>query len=105
MLRFILYLFLPLLAAASVNAAPTVIAISAQQGRALGIETAAVDGGSHGREVGLPARVAVPNDQLRVVSAPVAGLIETLDVAPGQSVKKGPPVARLSGPAIGEAQR
>jgi len=64
-----------------------------------------VGGGSQGREFGLAARVAVPNDQLRVVSAPVAGLIETLDVAPGQSVKKGPPVARLSGPAIGEAQR
>lgn len=85
--------------------APTLIAVSPRQASALGIETVQVDGEAHARQLALPARVSVPNDQLRVVSAPVAGLVEALEVAPGQSVRKGQPVARLTGPAIGEAQR
>lgn len=87
------------------QAAPALIAVSPRQATALGIETVLVGAEAAGRQLALPARVAVPNDQLRVVSAPVAGLVEALELAPGQSVKKGQPVARLSGPAIGEVQR
>lgn len=90
-------------AAAAAPAAPLVLQTS--QLKALGIETARVADLS-GRGGGqLPARVLVPNAQMRIVAAPVAGMIEQLLVAPGDSVKRGQVVARLASPQALELQR
>jgi len=53
----------------------------------------------------LPARVRVPNEQLRIVSAPVAGVVELLAVAPGSVVRRGQVVAHLVSPQALELQR
>jgi RND family efflux transporter MFP subunit len=58
-----------------------------------------------GLDDGLPALVQVPNEQLRIVAAPLAGLIVQLDVAAGQAVKKGQPLARLASPSLLAANR
>lgn len=51
-----------------------------------------------------PARVAVPNRQLRVVAAPKAGVVETLLVAEGERVEAGQLLAHLQSPDLVEAQ-
>jgi RND family efflux transporter MFP subunit len=72
--------------------------------KALGIETASV--GQPGSAGGLlPARVLVPNEQMRIVAAPVGGMVEMLAVAPGSSVKRGQVVAHLASPQALELQR
>lgn len=85
-------------------AAADSLALQAGQIRALGIETAAGNGaaGAAGR---LPARVLVPNAQIRIVAAPVAGMVAQLAVAPGMSVRRGQAVAQLASPQALELQR
>ncbi|NEX17856.1 MAG: efflux transporter periplasmic adaptor subunit [Halochromatium sp.] len=51
-----------------------------------------------------PARVAVPNPQLRVVAARKAGVVETLLVAEGERVAAGQIMARLQSPDLVSAQ-
>lgn len=46
-------------------------------------------------EIRLPARVAVPNDRLRVVSAQVPGIVTSLEVGDGEPVRVGQPLARM----------
>lgn len=79
--------------------------LSPAQMQALGVETQLVPAAGSAAQDGLPARVAVPNDQVRMVTAPLAGLVEALLVAPGQTVKKGQVVARLSSPEALALQR
>ena len=79
--------------------------LQAAQIRALGIETAVVGQGEALRQSVYPARVLVPSEQMRVVAAPVAGMLEMLAVAPGASVKKGQVLARLASPQALELQR
>lgn len=86
-------------AAETVGALP-VIALSAVQAKALGVETQALLAAGAGLDDGLPAQVLVPNEQLRVVAAPLNGLIVQIDVAPGQSVRKGQSLARLASPSL-----
>lgn len=81
------------------------LVLNAAQAKALGIETQVVDAAAAGAQSGLPAKVVVPNEQLRVVAAPVAGMVESLAVAPGASVKRGQVVARLASPQALELQR
>lgn len=81
------------------------LTLSSAQVRALGVETVPVQAAAPGAQGGLPARVTVPNEQMRVVAAPVAGLVETLAVAPGASVRRGQVVARLASPQALELQR
>ena len=73
--------------------------------RALGIETQVVGENLAIRPRRLPARVVIPTDQIRLVSAPVPGLIERLTVATGAWVKKGEVVANLSSPEALTLQR
>lgn len=93
-----------LLAAAPLYAGDE-IKLSAAQAKAMGVETVplAASGASAGK--GLPARVAIPNNQLQIVAAPVAGLIESMAAAPGQAVRKGQTLARLQSPGLVEIQR
>ncbi len=79
--------------------------LQASQMRALGIETALVGQADQQRQGVYPARVLVPNEQMRVVAAPVAGMLEMLAVAPGASVRRGQVLARLASPQALELQR
>jgi RND family efflux transporter MFP subunit len=73
--------------------------------KALGIEIAIAGEMSGGRSGSYPAQVRVPNEQMRVVAAPVGGMVEMLAVAPGASVKRGQVVAHLASPQALELQR
>ncbi|MCE5180375.1 MAG: efflux RND transporter periplasmic adaptor subunit [Betaproteobacteria bacterium] len=81
------------------------IKLSAAQAKAMGVVTAALSSSITESGKGLPARVVVPNHQLHIISAPLAGLIESVAVAPGQAVKKGQALARLQSPGLVEIQR
>jgi len=84
--------------------AADLVPISQTQRNALGIETAPL--AAIGKRLGprLPGKVAVPNDQLRIVTAPQPGLVETLLVAEGEEVGKGQPMLRLQSPRMLELQ-
>lgn len=92
-------------------AAPTprdesvLLRLDERQVRAVGIETAGVASESAATELTLPGIVAVPPHQLRVVAAPAGGLIESMAVAPDESVAEGQPIARLRSTELVEAQR
>ena len=93
-----LFAFTKLASAADLSLSPT-------QLTALGIETAPVASASASTQGRLPARVVVPNAQMHVIAAPVGGLIERLEVAPGVSVKRGQVLAQLASPQALELQR
>jgi len=97
-------LALLLLVCGNVFAAEASLDLSETQRRALGIETRPAGGGVVANSR-LPARVAVPPAQMRVVAAPVAGLLEMLAFVPGQAVRQGQVLARLNSPQALELQR
>ena len=84
------------------QAAP--LLLQAAQMKNLGIELQVPGGAAQGGSA-VPARVIVPNAQMRVVAAPVAGLVEQLLVAPGSVVRKGQVLARLASPQALALQR
>lgn len=75
------------------------------QVESLGIATAVAGEAAGAREATLPARVLVPNEQTRIVAAPVGGLVEMLAVAPGTAVRRGQVLARLASPEALMLQR
>lgn len=79
--------------------------MSERELRAAGIETVRVEPESGTTELVLPGLVAVPPQQLRVVAAPVSGLVEALLVSPDETVRRGDPIARLRSTELVEAQR
>ncbi len=99
------WLILPLLAFAGFATAAEPIILQPAQIKALGIETAVVGKTTGGRGNTLAASVLVPVDQMRLVAAPVAGMVQRLSVAPGDSVKRGQVVAYLASPQALELQR
>ena len=103
-LSLVVPLVLPLAFSGFAEAAD-VIALQAGQIKALGIESTQVGQADSSRTGSLPARILVPNEQMRIVAAPVGGLVEMLAVAPGSIVKKGQVVARLASPQALELQR
>jgi membrane fusion protein, heavy metal efflux system len=72
---------------------------------AAGIETQPVESESGAGELVVQGVVAVPPQQLRMVAAPAAGLVEMLLVAPDEEVAQGDPIARLKSADLVEAQR
>lgn len=76
-----------------------------RQLRPAGIELARAEPESGPAEIMLPGQVVVPPQQLRVIAAPAAGLIETLLVSPDERVRAGQIVARLRSTELVEAQR
>lgn len=92
-------------AQAAVAFAADVVRISEGQMRALGVETVTPRPQPTGEVSGLPAQVIVPNQQLRVVSTPLAGVVEELLVATPQEVRKGQPMVRLQSPGLAELQQ
>jgi RND family efflux transporter MFP subunit len=65
------------------------------QRAAFGIRTVQVEPGSKALSKRYPAKVAVPNAQLRVLSAPLEGVVESLLVAEGEHVQAGQTLARM----------
>jgi len=96
---------LPLAACVALAVAGEPLVLQPAQIKALGVETALAGEAGGARRGTLPAMVRIPNEQLRIVSAPVAGMIEQLLVAPGDSVRRGQVIARLSSPQALELQR
>lgn len=98
-------------AAASFYCVPAAIAAEAEvkltpaQVKSMGIETAPLVVRSGGTLAGLPAQVAIPAQQLFIVSAPLAGFVEQVSVAAQQPVKRGQPLVRLQSPQLAESQR
>jgi cobalt-zinc-cadmium efflux system membrane fusion protein len=79
--------------------------LTEEQIHAAGIETQPVEAEAGVGEIVVPGVVAVPPQQLRIVAAPAAGLVETLLVAPDEDVKAGDPIATLKSSELVEAQR
>ena len=100
-----LFLFCAAAQASEPVSGSALLQITAQQAKALGVETQALMAAGAGLDDGLPALVQIPNEQLRIVAAPLAGLIVQVDAAAGQSVKKGQPLARLVSPSLLAANR
>ena len=90
---------------ASVRATDKLIPITAEQRAALRISTVAMTAHAGAMTVGLPATVAIPPAQMRVVSAPLAGLITEVRVANGQGVRAGQVLAILRAEELVTAQR
>ena len=99
-----LSLLVPLIFSSFSGAAEPIF-LQVAQAKALGIETMLVGAADTTRSGTLPARVLVPNEQMRVVAAPVAGLVEMLAVAPGSSGKKGQSRSHLARPPALGPQR
>ena len=81
------------------------IRITAKQIQALGIEVAPLVKQAGATGSGMPAQVVIPNGQVQVVSAPLAGLAQSVAVAANDSVKKGQVLAHLASPMLIESQR
>ncbi len=81
------------------------IAMSAQQAQSLDIATAPLQKQSAAMGAGLPAQVVIPNQQVRIVSAPLAGFVEAISVTVNEEVTQGQVIARLKSPTLIEAQR
>lgn len=93
------------IAPGAISAAHAVISVDAKQMQSLGIETVPLSGIELGSQRSLPAQVVIPNAQIRVIAAPLSGLIQTMAVAPNDSVRQGQLLARLQSPVLIEAQR
>ena len=81
------------------------IALAPAQAKALGVETRPLAAADTGSAAGLPAKVVVPVEQMRVVAAPLAGLLTQVGAVAGQMVKKGQMLARLASPGLLQVQR
>lgn len=81
------------------------IPLDARSIRSTGIEWAEIEPEASAAEIRLPATVTVPPNQLRVVAAPVGGLIEAVLVASDEPVTQGQPLVRLRSPDLLESQR
>ena len=84
---------------------PVLVKVTEEQMRVAGVETQAIEQESGMGEMVVPGVVAVPPQQLRIVAAPAAGLVETLLVAPDEDVKEGAAIATLKSSELVEAQR
>jgi RND family efflux transporter MFP subunit len=99
-----------LLAAPDASAAPpgandVVLRFSEREYQAAGIVLGRPEPEAGTSQAVLPGTVAVPPQQLRVVAAPAAGLVEAVLVAPNEAVRAGQPLARLRSTDLLEAQR
>lgn len=86
-------------------AAPQLIPMTEQQRQSLGIQTAAPKQAAGFFGQNLPAQVVIPPTQLRLISAPQAGLVSQLMAAAGDTVKAGQPLAELQSPELATLQR
>ncbi|HEB92772.1 MAG TPA: efflux RND transporter periplasmic adaptor subunit [Gammaproteobacteria bacterium] len=85
--------------------AADLIPMSQEQRQAMGMRTAPVVVATQSWSVAYPAQVQVPTAQLRVVSTPLSGLLESLLVAEGDAVKQGQALASILSPELLSLQR
>ncbi len=97
----ILYGLLPNVVAAE----PGLIEITAEQRSAMDIQVVSLVPVEVVASPLHPARVVVPNDQVRIVAAGQPGLIETLLVAVGEDVLEGQPLVNIRSPELISTQR
>lgn len=76
------------------QAAP-LVSLDPTQRAGFGIRTTQIQLGGEALSKPYPARVTVPNTQLRVISAPLEGVVESLLVAEGEPVVAGQSLARM----------
>lgn len=99
---------LVLLGLASVSSGPALardlIPLGLGQRAAFGIELAAPQPAGETLSRRYPAKVAVPNRQMRVVSAPQGGILSALLVAEGEQVMAGQVLAELRSPELVDTQ-
>ncbi|WPL12958.1 Cation efflux system protein CzcB [Thiorhodovibrio litoralis] len=88
----------------SLAAAADLIPLSTTQRAAFGIELAIPEATGEARSRRYPARVTVPNPQLRVVSAPQDGILDALLVAEGERVEQDQLLAELRSPGLVDLQ-
>lgn len=81
-----------------------VVKLNTKQRTAFGIETSPVQVVKQSFSKIYPAKVQVPNAQLRVVSAPLDGVVEALFVAEGEKVKAKQVLARVRSQGLLELQ-
>jgi len=103
-LRSTLLILAMLLASGSLLAAD-LISMTQKQRLAMGVRTAPVAVATESWSVAYPAQVQVPTAQLRVVSTPLNGLLESLLVAEGDAVKQGQKLASILSPELLSLQR
>ena len=84
---------------------PVPLSIDERAVRAAGIQLSPIQPESGATDLSFPGMVAVPPQQIRVVAAPAAGLVETVLVAPDEAVRKGQVIATMRSPELIEAQR
>lgn len=82
-----------------------IIRLDDQAVRAAGIQLSPVQPESGATDLSFPGMVVVPPQQIRVVAAPAAGLVETVLVAPDEVVREGQVIATMRSPELIEAQR
>lgn len=88
------------------EAAAAPIQLTPDQVKSLGIQAEAPGGEpGAGAAIAFPARVVVPTSQLRVVASPWGGLVESVSVAVGDSVRAGQSLAGLRSLPAQELQR
>lgn len=91
-----LYAFILLTAALATNTGfAASVSIDAPQREAFGIRTTPATFVEEAMSKPYPARITVPNAQLRVISAPLEGVVESLLVAEGEPVTAGQVLARI----------
>ena len=76
------------------------ITLNQNQQSMLGVQLETIESIDQAWGLRYPAKVVVPNAQLRILSAPFAGITEALLVAEGDSVRKGQVVAIIQSTAL-----
>lgn len=89
---------------ASGQTAPEV-KLTALQAQSLGVRVTHPISSQVDQTVPFPAQIVIPISQLWVVSAPVAGMVESLSVARGDQVTQGQPLVTLQSPSFVSLQR
>lgn len=79
----------------SANADDGLVKLSPEQAKSMAIATQPLSGFAGTGERRLPAQAIVPPRQAEVLAAPFSGLVVAVEVAYGEMVKKGQPLARL----------
>ncbi|MDA8093627.1 MAG: efflux RND transporter periplasmic adaptor subunit [Betaproteobacteria bacterium] len=104
-LVFATFLVAGALWASTLSAAEDTLRITPKQSRMLGIETEPLSVQAGAKGIGMPAQVVIPNNQVQVVAAPLAGLIVSMNAVANDVVKAGQPLARLNSPTLVESER
>ncbi len=73
--------------------------------RSAGIQLSTVQVEQGAANLAFPGMVTIPPQQVRIVAAPAAGLIETILVTPDEPVRQGQLIATMHSPELIEAQR